>query len=157
MLYPWLTGEKNFIRAAIDTGKAVLGICLGAQLIADVLGSLVHPGDFKEIGWFPVTLTDEGRKAGISAILPAKLPVFHWHGDTFSIPEGAIHLAESSACKNQAFIYDDRVLALQYHLESTSESIQSLVRNCNAEIVDGKYIQSIRRNAVAPHGLFLRD
>jgi GMP synthase-like glutamine amidotransferase len=140
--YPWLPGEKKFIRDAIHAGKAVLGICLGAQLIADVLGARVFPGDFKEIGWFPITLTEEGRQADVFRYFPDKCSVFHWHGDTFSIPEGAMHLAQSAGCLNQAFIYTDRVLGLQFHLESTEVSIRELVRNCQNEIVDGKYIQS---------------
>ncbi len=140
--YPWLPGEKKFIRDAIDAGKAVLGICLGAQLIADVLGARVFPGDVKEIGWFPITLTEDGRQADIFRFLPWKFKVFHWHGDTFSIPERSVHLARSAGCPNQGFIYDGRVLGLQFHLESTEVSIQKLVENCKNDIVEGKYIQS---------------
>lgn len=150
--YPWLRGEKQFLREAIDLGKTVLGICLGAQLLADVLGARVFSGDFKEIGWFPITLTDEGRKEEVSVFFQEYLPVFHWHGDTFTMPEGAVHLAKSEGCQNQAFIFNERVLALQFHLESTQESISSLIDNCADEIVEAKYIQSAKEMLSPPLG-----
>ena len=87
--YPWLSEEKIYILKAIHAGKFVLGICLGAQLLADVLGARVFPGAFKEIGWFPITLTDEAGKTDIFTVLTGNFPVFHWHGDTFFLPEGA--------------------------------------------------------------------
>ena len=154
--YPWLAGEKQFIRYAIDAGKAVLGICLGAQLIADVLGSRVFPGNFKEIGWFPISLTHEARQTDILIHFPENFSVFHWHGDTFAIPQGAVHLARSEGCQNQAFIYNERVLALQFHLESTPESIGALIENCADEIVGGEYIQSAEEMLSPPIGHFCR-
>ncbi|AUT01364.1 amidotransferase [Nostoc sp. CENA543] len=139
--YPWLTQEKRFIAQAIAANKMVIGICLGSQLIADVLGSKVYRGKYKEIGWFPIELTDAARKSTIFGDLPQKFTVFHWHGDTFDLPTGATRLAYSAACQNQAFIYDEKVLGLQFHLESTPESVSQIIENCGDELVDGKYIQ----------------
>ncbi len=132
--HPWLVAEKKFIKAAIDADKTVLGICLGAQLIADVLGAKVYPGSQKEIGWFPIQ--------GLNSFLPKTLTAFHWHGDTFEIPEGATRLASSAACKNQGFVYSDRVVALQFHLETTPESMEALIENCADELVDTPFIQT---------------
>jgi GMP synthase-like glutamine amidotransferase len=127
--HPWLVDEKIFIRKAIDAGKTVLGICLGAQLIADVLGAKVYPGPQKEIGWFPIR-----RAEGAPELLPEKLTAFHWHGDTFDLPAGAIRLASSETCQNQGFVYNDRVVALQFHLETTPESMEALIENCSDEL-----------------------
>ncbi len=127
--HPWLVAEKKFIRDAIDVGKTVLGICLGAQLIADVLGAKVYPGPQKEIGWFPIQ-----RSEGTPGIIPKELIAFHWHGDTFDIPEGATQLASSEACENQGFVYNDRVVGLQFHLETTLESMEALIENCADEL-----------------------
>jgi GMP synthase (glutamine-hydrolysing) len=140
--YPWLVQEKRFIRAAVTSGKAVLGICLGAQLIADVLGARVYPNQYKEIGWFPIELTEEGAKSGLFDFMPEQFTVFHWHGDTFDLPEGAVRTARSEGCLNQAFVYGEKVVALQFHMESTKDSIQAIVHNCSDEIVSGKYIQT---------------
>ena len=140
--YPWLISEKQYIRAAIDAGKTVVGICLGAQLIADVLGAKVYPGVHKEIGWLPVQLTREALNSDIFGFLPEQFTCFHWHGDTFDLPPGAMLLAKSDGCKNQAFIYDNRVLALQFHLESTPESVTDIISHCQSEIVPGRFIQS---------------
>ena len=127
--HPWLAAEKQFIKTAIEADKTVLGICLGAQLIADVLGAKVYPGPQKEIGWFPIQ-----RAEGAPKIIPDQLTAFHWHGDTFEIPDGAVRLASSEACKNQGFVYNDRVAALQFHLETTPESMEALIENCADEL-----------------------
>ncbi len=140
--YPWLKAEKDFLRRAIDGGKAILGICLGAQLLASVLGGNVTRNPFKEIGWFPVQLTPAGRVNPLFTGFLASFPAFHWHGDTFSIPPNATHLAESQACQNQAFLYEDRVLALQFHLELEKANITALLQNCGGEIVGGPFIQT---------------
>ncbi|MCK4565537.1 MAG: type 1 glutamine amidotransferase [Verrucomicrobia bacterium] len=135
--HPWLAAEKEFIKQAIDAGKTVLGICLGAQLIADVLGAKVYPGPQKEIGWFPIQ-----RAVNAPKLLPRELTVFHWHGDTFDLPRGAIRLASSAACKTQGFIYNDRIVGLQFHMETTPASMEALIENCSGELVDARYIQS---------------
>jgi len=139
---PWLRKEKKFIRDAINSGKIVLGICLGAQLIADVLGARVYKNIHREIGWFDISRSAEAGGTILSKAMPERVEAFHWHGDTFDIPEGAILIAESEACKNQGFIMDDRVLALQFHLETTLESARSLIDNCADELDGSSYVQS---------------
>jgi len=140
--YPWLIEEKKFIEKAIANRKIVLGVCLGAQLIADVLGSVVYKNEYKEIGWFPVSLTQESRKSALFNTLPDDFTAFHWHGDTFDLPDGATRIAENEGCANQAFEYNCRVIGFQFHLESSIESINLLLQNCGDEIVAGKYIQT---------------
>ncbi len=135
--YPWLTDEKEFIETALDEEKTVIGICLGAQLMADVLGARVYPGPAKEIGWFPVT-----RLPGAPALIPETLTVFHWHGDTFDIPDGAVPLAVSEPGINQGFVYNDTAVALQFHMETTEDSMEALIQECGGELTDAPYIQS---------------
>ncbi|HEY0602415.1 MAG TPA: type 1 glutamine amidotransferase [Herpetosiphonaceae bacterium] len=140
--YPWLALEKRLVEQAIQAGKPVLGICLGAQLVADVLGARVFGNPYKEIGWFPVELTAAGRSNPIFSGWPEQLPVFHWHGDTFSLPAGALRIARSEGCPNQGFLYGDHVVALQFHLEATPESVQMLIEHCADELTEGPYIQT---------------
>jgi GMP synthase-like glutamine amidotransferase len=139
-LYPWLRGEKEFIRRAIAAGKMVLGICLGAQLIADVLCGKVRRNEHREIGWFPVSLTPQARRSRIFRVLPDEFVALHWHGDTFEIPPGAVRMAESRACRNQAFEIGSAI-GLQFHLESSLDSIDHLIQNCAGELTDGLYVQ----------------
>jgi GMP synthase (glutamine-hydrolysing) len=139
---PWLKSEKRLIEKAMSTGKAVLGICLGAQLIAAVLGARVYPNRFKEIGWFPIELTEAGQRSPLFGFLPARLGVFHWHGDTFDLPAGAVHIARSEACLHQAFVYNERVIGLQFHLECTPKGVEALIQNCSGELVKGSYIET---------------
>ncbi len=143
-VYPFLKDEKKFIEKAIKNEKKVLGICLGAQLIADVLGSKVYKNEEKEIGWFPVFLTEEAENSMTFKTLPKKFVAFHWHGDTFDIPNGAKHLAYSEACKNQAFEYNNgKVVGLQFHLETTYDSAKNLIQNSEEELKEkGIFIQS---------------
>jgi len=140
-IYAWLAKEKEYIRQAISGGKIVLGVCLGAQLISDVLGGRVTKNRHKEIGWFPVQLTKEGRDSPIFSSLPDSFGALHWHGDTFSIPPGASRMAESDACSNQAFVLG-RAIGLQFHLESNTASIRRLLENCADELTEGPYVQS---------------
>ncbi|NPA58749.1 MAG: type 1 glutamine amidotransferase [Aquificae bacterium] len=141
--FSWLKEEKKYIEKAIKENKKVLGICLGAQLIADVLGGKVYKNREKEIGWFPVNLTEEGKRSGIFSVLPESFVPFHWHGDTFEIPAGAVHTASSEACTNQAFEYNGgKVIGLQFHLETDLPSAQALIENSVQELMeDGRYIQ----------------
>jgi len=115
--YPNLTHEVQLIRRAIEQKKPVLGICLGAQLMARALNAKVAPNKEKEIGWYPLQLNEAGQKDPILSALGGIDKVFQWHGDTFDIPEGATYLAESPLCRNQAFKYGDSAYALQFHLE----------------------------------------
>ncbi len=139
--YPWLKDEKLFLQSTISAGKAVLGICLGAQLIADALGAVVVKNVEKEIGWFPLTIQEDCPKS-FHDIIPQEQPVFHWHGDTFALPVKSIGLWGSVGCENQGFLYGDRVVGLQFHLETTPESCKLLIQNCRDEIVPGKWIQT---------------
>ncbi|MDO9098642.1 MAG: type 1 glutamine amidotransferase [Candidatus Methanoperedens sp.] len=139
--YPWLASEKNFIAEAIANKKIVLGVCLGSQLIAEVLGGRVSKNRYKEIGWFPVSLTKDAKNSSIFSALPSKFMAFHWHGDTFKIPSGAARIAESEGCAAQAFEYG-RVIGLQFHLEYSAGSINLMFKNCGDEIVKEKYIQN---------------
>lgn len=118
--HPWLVAEKQLIRAAIDAGRTVLGICLGAQLIADVLGGPVSRNAHSEIGWFEVALNPAGRRHPLFADWPDRFHAFHWHGDTFAIPPGAENLMHSQACAHQGYVWNERVVGLQFHLEVTA-------------------------------------
>ncbi len=139
--HAWLADEKKFIRAAVDAQKTVIGICLGAQLLAVVLGAEVTKNAHKEIGWYPVQWTAEARASRLLGFLPDHSDVFHWHGDTFSTPPGAIKIAFSEGCGNQGFLMGESVLGLQFHLEVTHASAKDLVKHGAAELVKGKYIQ----------------
>lgn len=140
--YSWLTEEKRFIERAIAAHKRVLGICLGAQLVADVLGAKVYANTDKEIGWFPVELTEYAQLSNLFTTFPPRLDVFHWHGDTFDIPEGAVHVVHSAGCAHQAFVYEEHVIGLQFHLETTPASARQIITHCADDIVDGRYIQA---------------
>ena len=148
--YPWLKDEKAFIKASIDANKPVLGICLGAQLIADVMGAQISRNPHREIGWFPISLTEAFTQSPLNAFLPEGSVVFHWHGDTFAIPEGAIAIASSEACRNQGFIYQNRVVALQFHLETTEASASALIEHCGHELDDSTYVQNAKEMLAAP-------
>ena len=128
--HPWLGEEKRFIKAAIDADRRVLGICLGAQLIAHCLGAKVELDACREIGWYPVDLTSAGKETGVFAGLPASINAFHWHSDMFDIPTGAVRIAQSRACPNQAYVYKQRVVGLQFHLETTPRGAELLIEHC---------------------------
>jgi GMP synthase-like glutamine amidotransferase len=140
--YPWLAEEKAFIRKAIDAGKTVIGICLGSQLIAEVLGAKVYPNHLKEIGWFDVELSETASMLPLFTGFEKHFSVFHWHGDTYDIPKGSRQLVSSSVTPNQAFLYGDNVLGLQFHLEVTTGSLQSMVNHGKDELVVSNTTQS---------------
>ncbi|MFK5925866.1 MAG: type 1 glutamine amidotransferase [Desulfuromusa sp.] len=140
--YPWLKPEKEFILQAVKTGRIVLGICLGAQLIATVLGAKVYKNRHKEIGWFTIDRSPEIDTTILSSAFPEQAEVFHWHGDTFDVPAGAKLLASSRACRFQGFILNDRVVGLQFHLETTPELVQQLISNSADELDGSPYVQS---------------
>jgi GMP synthase (glutamine-hydrolysing) len=137
--FPWLTEEKRLIEAALQADKRVLGVCLGSQLIADVLGARVYRNRFQEIGWFPVHSTEAGRAQWN---LPREFPVFHWHGDTFDLPKDAVHLAKSAASEQQMFALGTHVLGIQFHAEVTRAGIEDFVRHGSSEVGEGPYVQS---------------
>jgi GMP synthase-like glutamine amidotransferase len=139
--HPWLTVEKRFIEAALKKNKTILGICLGAQLLASVLGANVFRNRHREIGWFDVKLNRDAATFPVTRGLPRKFCPLHWHGETFDIPRGAVNIAESKACTNQAFVYGGRAVGLQFHLEMTERGVSDLVENCRNEIETAPYIQ----------------
>lgn len=141
--FPWLRSEKTFLETTLKNNKTVLGICLGAQILANVLGTRVKKNAFKEIGWFPVTLTQDGLNSPIFKNIPSTFQTFHWHGDTFDIPLSATHLASSEACRNQAFATsDNKAVGLQFHLETTWTSAQDMITNDSVSTCEkGAYIQ----------------
>ena len=147
VVWPWLRTEKQFVREAITRGVAVLGVCLGAQLIASALGARVGPNPVKEIGWFPIEAIQAARGC---APLPRTCTVFHWHGETFDLPPGAVHLARSAGCENQAFQLGRNVVGLQFHPESTPETVRALVHHCAADLVPGPYAQSSQQLLATP-------
>jgi GMP synthase-like glutamine amidotransferase len=136
---PWLVPEKQFIQEAVLQGIPLLGVCLGAQLIAAAMGAGVYRNPVSEIGWFPVRSTpaSEGNFA-----FPEECLVFHWHGETFDLPAGAVRIAESDGCKNQAFQLHRNAIGLQFHLEITRESVSGLLDNCRDDLVPGPYVQN---------------
>jgi len=127
---------------------------LGAQLIADVLGGPVSANPVKEIGWFPVSLTPAAHDSPLFQQLAARFTPFHWHGDTFQIPPGAVHAVESAGCAHQAFASGNRVVGLQFHLESTPESVKKLIQHCGDELAPGPYMQAAAE-MLAPEHFFL--
>lgn len=162
--FPWLKTEKAFIETALKNAKTVLGICLGAQVLASVLSASVRKNAYKEIGWFPVTLTQAGLDSPLFKGIPSTFQAFHWHGDTFEIPDSAELLAGSKACRNQAFAtLDNRAVGLQFHLETTWASAQDMLKN-DAEATNekGPYIQepaaifSKKGDFLALEGLLVR-
>jgi GMP synthase-like glutamine amidotransferase len=138
---PWLSAEKRFLASAIKAGKTVLGICLGAQLIASALGAPVRAGDNREVGWFPVERVTAGAAAGL---LPPSFTAFHWHGETFTVPAGAVHIARSDGCENQAFTLGPRVVGFQFHLEVTPDAARDLCAHCPQDLAPGPYVQTER-------------
>lgn len=137
--HPWLRDERAFIAAHIAAGKPAVGICLGAQFLADALGGRVIQNPQVEIGCFPVEFTAEARTR--FPFLPASMPVAHWHGDTFELPAGAMRLASSAACVNQGFLYRDQVLALQFHPEVTRDDLAAWLRAFGGDPQPAAYVQ----------------
>lgn len=136
--YPWLVEEKQSIRQAMQHGIPVIGICLGAQLIANALGARVYPNPEKEIGWFPVRSVSGDQ---LAFRFPPEITVFHWHGETFDLPRGATLLASSEGCRHQAFHVGNKTIGLQFHLETTPESARLLIDHARHEMTPSRYVQ----------------
>ncbi|NEO51787.1 MAG: glutamine amidotransferase [Okeania sp. SIO3B5] len=122
--YPFVSDELDLLKQRLANNKPTLGICLGAQLMARALGGKVYQGNGKEIGWFPIQLTKFGQSSPLQYLAPEETAVLHWHGDTFDLPEGAVHLAASAAYQNQAFAWGKSALALQFHPEVTTSGLE---------------------------------
>jgi GMP synthase-like glutamine amidotransferase len=147
-VHPWLREEKRFLAEAIRHGTPVLGICLGAQLIAAACGARVYRAPAREIGWLPVEGIPLDAPEGIA--LPPHATVFQWHGETFDLPDGAIQLARSAACENQAFQLGRSTLALQFHLETTPDTAALLVEQCGHELSPDPWVQTEAQILSAP-------
>ncbi|WP_431052584.1 glutamine amidotransferase [Roseateles sp. L2-2] len=156
-LYPYLNDEIGLIRRRIASRRPLLGICLGAQLMARALGADVRPMAHgrKEIGFAPLTLTDAGRDSALAPLAGGQ-PVLHWHGDQFEIPDGATSLATTPLCPNQAFAVEDFALALQFHLESDPARLEQWLIGHAGELAQARVsLDELRRDA-ATHGAGLR-
>lgn len=147
--FPWLVQEKRLVAEAIEAGRRVLGVCLGAQMIASALGCRVYPNALPEIGWFPVRVTSAGESLGLRP-----QTVFHWHGETFDLPDGATLLASSDGCINQAFAIGSRVLALQYHLEVTPSDVRNMIDHGRHELVPSRFVQTDAEILGTPPGRY---
>lgn len=143
--YPWLAAEKALIRRAIDSGKKVLGICLGSQLIAECLGSKVYRNTHPEIGWFPVRKTFLFHSWFTAFDDKEEETVFHWHNDTFDLPDGAIRLFKSEACENQAFQYEDHVLAIQFHPEMNLPLLETIIAESGHSLTPRRFVQNAEK------------
>lgn len=142
--YPWLTLEKEFIESVIKRDIPVIGVCLGAQLIANVLGAQVTKNAHKEIGWFPVNQTEMFSDDRLNK-LPDQFDALHWHSDTFEIPDGASNLFSSEACTNQGFTYGSATLGMQFHLEMLPSTVEAIYHECGSPKNTGTYVQSLEK------------
>lgn len=133
----WIAAERRCIRRALANGVPVFGVCLGAQQIAKTLGADVVAGQ-KEVGWFPIR-----RVSSALPLLPETLTPLHWHGETFGLPEGAVRLFESEACANQGFAYHNQAIGLQFHMEATKASVESLLIHDRDYIDDAPHVQKV--------------
>jgi GMP synthase-like glutamine amidotransferase len=139
--FPFLRWEKRIIRAAIDESVPVLGVCLGAQLIASTLGAAVFHGSVKEIGWSPISITPHGQVDSLLGYLPEIATVFQWHGDGFELPVGAILLASSQHFRTQAFRVGKTIYGLQFHLEVTPRMIERWIDERSKDLALAPYVQ----------------
>ena len=123
-MFPFIEAEINLLEQRIAADKPTLGVCLGAQLIASALGAEVYPGKEKEIGWYPLDLTEAGKHSALRYLSAEHCSMLHWHGETFDLPDGAVLLASSEKYPNQAFSYGENTLALQFHPEVTQHAME---------------------------------
>lgn len=146
--YPFIKDELSLLKQRLDRDLPTLGICLGAQLMARALGAKVYPGNEKEIGWFPITLSDAGNTSALKPLVEGGDMVLHWHGDTFDIPEGATHLAASEKYVNQAFSWGKCGLALQFHPEVTQKGLGRwfIGHACEIGQASGVTVSKLREN-----------
>ncbi|MDD5254793.1 MAG: type 1 glutamine amidotransferase [Candidatus Omnitrophica bacterium] len=149
--YPFLNKEESFLKEALRCSIPILGICLGAQVLAKACGATIRKNPVKEIGWYPVGLSEHGRGDALFGGLPETLNVFQWHYDTFDIPAGACRLAEGAACRNQAFRFGANAYGLQFHIEVTPQMIGSWIDSYQQESgvreTNDMLIEAYRRHA----------
>lgn len=141
-VHPWLVPEKRLIAGVIGQEKPVLGVCLGAQLIADVMGGKVYQNAQYEIGWFPIRMLEAARENPLFAQFPGEITALSWHEDTFDLPPGATLVASSEACRNQGFVCNENVVGLQFHIEVRPEDVRTFVQGETGPLPEGKYVQS---------------
>ncbi len=147
-MFPFIEAEVHLLKQRIAADKPTLGICLGCQLIARALGAEVYPGDKKEIGWYRLLLTAAGEQSALRYLSAEHCSMLHWHGETFDLPDGAVLLASSEACKNQAFSYGENVLALQFHPEISQRSMEKWFIGHIGEILqtEGVGVEQLRHD-----------
>jgi GMP synthase-like glutamine amidotransferase len=140
--HPWLTAELRFVEEVLRAEKRMLGICLGAQIMARALAAPVRRNAHREIGWFPISWTPGAKGTSLFADMPTDPLVPHWHGETFEIPRGCVHLATSEACRNQAFMTQDgKGVAFQCHPEMRPAGLDALTRHASRDLAPGPYVQ----------------
>ncbi|NND98892.1 MAG: type 1 glutamine amidotransferase [Pirellulaceae bacterium] len=138
---PWFAAEQKLIRDYVDTQRKVLGICLGSQMISSALGGKVRRNDQVEVGWHPVESVP-GSSSCLTDLFTQPTHVFHWHQDTFSIPDGAKHVLRSQGCDNQGFVIDDRVFAFQCHLEANEKTVRTFLAVSKLWRQDSRFVQT---------------
>ncbi|WP_244814840.1 glutamine amidotransferase [Caballeronia sp. Lep1P3] len=153
--YPHLTPLLSMLDKRIAAGLPTIGICLGAQLIARSLGARVYSSERLELGWSPLALTEAGRASPLHHL--ETVPVFHWHGDTFDLPEGANLLASTDACAHQAFSWGEHVLALQCHAEVLTDRFENWLVTYPGDIAKSGTTAAALREATARHGSALEE
>lgn len=151
--HPWLAEERKLMAAAMDTGVPVLGICLGAQMLAEILGAPVRHGGCSEIGWYRVKTNPALDETWLSGVLPSELESFFWHEDTFDLPADAVRVGATEAFRNQGFVYGPH-LALQFHLEVTPEWATHLARRDADQLVAAEFVQTAAAILSRPESLY---
>ncbi len=153
--YPFLRAEVGWIREAVEAEIPVLGVCLGAQLLAKALGAAVYPNRVKEIGWYEIELTPEAASDPLFEGCSPRQTVFQWHGDTFDLPTGAVHLATSALCRHQAFRYGPSAYGLQFHAEMTAALVDDWLGEAGneRELAEVDYIDPAAIRAQTPQCL----
>lgn len=142
--HPWLEPECKFLAQAMQAGVPMLGVCLGAQLLAQVLGAGVVANAEQEIGFHPVAMSAKARALDLFNEWPPVFEALHWHGETFGVPAGAVPVGSSEATASQGFVYQGRVVGLQFHIEATPASWDALIKSCGHEVRPGPYVQTCR-------------
>ncbi len=150
----WMQRELEILSSYLATGKPCLGVCLGAQLIAHTLGAEVYRNKETEIGWYPVQKTADASLQRIFAHFPESFTVMHWHSDTFQIPAGATRLAFNEVTENQAFVFQENILALQFHIEMNNTAMEEIVVGAEDELIEAPHIQSKEALIAGAHSYF---